>query len=60
MKDNKTKDSGKQRNEGYNPLQHGYSPIHGNLDESKPPKGGSGVPNKPVKSDSSASSKKSN
>jgi len=28
------------------PLQGGYWPIHGQLDESNPPKGGSGVPNK--------------
>jgi hypothetical protein len=40
------KDASVTHSEGkrfYNPLQKGYQPVHDDLDDSKPPKGGSGV-----------------
>ena len=37
---------------GYKPITEGYQPTQGQLDSSKPPQGGSGVPNpKAVSSD---------
>jgi len=34
---------------GYKPLKEGYQPTHNRLDTSKPPQGGSGVPQKNIK-----------
>jgi hypothetical protein len=48
--------SGKKKQIGNKiPLKKGYQPIQDNLDTSKPPKGGSGVPSK-----SSSDTKKAN
>lgn len=40
--------------EGYQPERRGNKPSQSNLDPSNPPKGGSGVPLQPAKSDQKA------
>jgi hypothetical protein len=47
MNNKKNNNSRTSLREGYNPLKKGYSPNKGNLDASKPPQGGTGVPKKP-------------
>lgn len=42
--------------EGHQPIEKGYQPTQGNLDVTKPPQGGSGVPAKPDNSSKNSES----
>jgi len=56
MGSDKTEEKKQPLQEGYQPFKKGYQPTQSDLDTSKPPQGGSGVPSKP--SSSSDSDKK--
>ena len=47
MAKEKPSPSQKKEERGYQPYKKGHQPTQGTLDTSKPPQGGSGVPQKP-------------